>query len=124
VRRLDRREFKETVSALRSLALYQIGWYRNHSGRYKEDLLAIIGDDFTSDGLPKDSGITLKVSDDGQSYYAWRRTVTGWCFAIGAAGPPPEQWEYDGPHPPQRFPGEDPAWGERPFSDEVNRNWS
>ena len=122
-RRLDRREFKETASALCSLTLYQMGWHRNHGGRYREDLLAMFGNDFTSDGLPKESGITLKVSRDGQSWYAWRRTVTGWCFAIGAAGPPPDQWEYDGPEPPQRFPGEDSAWGDAPFSDLVNRNW-
>ena len=28
---------------------------------------------------------------------------TGWCFAIGAAGPPPDRWEYDSPEPPGRF---------------------
>lgn len=123
-RRLDRREFKETVNALRSLALYQMGWYRNHGGRYKEDLLEMFGNNFTSDGLPRESGITLKVSRDGQSWYGWRRTVTGWYFAIGSAGPPPEQWEYDGPEPPAGFPGRDPAWGDQPFSDDVNRNWS
>lgn len=122
-RRLDRREFKETASALRSLALYQMGWYRNHGGRYNEDLLAMFRNDFTSDGLPRESGITLKVSADGQSWYGWRRTTTGWRFAIGAAGPPPEQWEYDGAEPPRGFPGQDPAWGERPFSDEASRNW-
>ena len=65
----------------------------------------------------------MRVHEAGQSWYAWRRTVTGWCFAIGAAGPPPEQWEYDGPEPPAGFPGEDPAWGSHAFSEEANRNW-
>ena len=49
--------------------------------------------------------------------------MTGWCFAIGAAGPPPNQWEYDGPEPPKGYPGEDVSWGDGPFSDQVNRNW-
>ena len=89
-RRLDRREFKETTKALRFLATCQMGWYRNRGGRYhRKKLLIALGDDFTRHGLPKDHGITIRVSKDGQAWYAWRRTVTGWCFAIGAAGPPP-----------------------------------
>lgn len=123
-RRLDRREFKATIDALLWLETCQMGWYRNRGGRYRDDLLKIFGDDFRRQGLPKESGITLKVSRDGQSWYAWRRTVTGWCFAIGAADPPPDQWQYDGPEPPQGFPGRETAWGERPLSDDVNRNWS
>lgn len=122
-RRLDRREFAATIDALRWLETCQMGWYRNRGGRYRDDLLKMIGDDFTRQGLPKESGITLRVSRDCQARYAWRRTVTGWCFAIGAAGPPPEQWEYDGPEPPQGFPGKDRGWGDRPFSDQGNRNW-
>ena len=121
-RRLDRREFAETTNALHWLATCQMGWHRNR-GRYRRDLLRVLGDDFTRHGLPTESGITLHVAADGQIWYAWRRTVTGWCFAIGAAGPPPDQWTYDGPEPPGSFPGKDPSWGSGPFADEVNRNW-
>ena len=122
-RRLDRREFAETIRALHWLATCQMGWHRNR-GRYRRDLLRVLGDDFTRHGLPKESGITLHVAPNGQSWYAWRRTVTGWCFAIGAAGPPPDQWTYDGPGPPTGLPGEDSSWGDGPFADLVNRNWS
>ena len=123
-RRLDRREFKETTEALRFLATCQMGWYRNRGGRYhREKLLSAIGDDFTRHGLPKDHGIAVRVTKNGQTWYAWRRTVTGWCFAIGAAGPPPDQWEFDGPEKPNGFPGKASEWGSGPFSDEVNRNW-
>ena len=122
-RRLDRREFAETIRSLHWLATCQMGWHRD-GGRYRRDLLRVLGDDFTRHGLSKDSGITLHVAPDGQSWYAWRRTVTGWCFAIGAAGPPPDQWTYDGPEPPRGFPGEDSSWGDGAFTDRVNRNWS
>jgi hypothetical protein len=122
-RRLDRREFKETMQALDWLATCQMGWYRNRGDGYPADLLETLGDDFARQGLPADSGITMTVAKDGQSWYAWRRTVTGWCFAIGAAGPPLDQWKYDGAEPPQGFPGKDPAWGTRTFSDEQSRNW-
>lgn len=125
-RRLDRREFKETIKALRWLATCQMGWYRNtdkRGHRYRADLLETLSNDFISQGLPLDSGVTMKIAKNGQAWYAWRRTVTGWCFAIGSAGPPPDQWEYDGPEPPRSFPGKDRRWGEKPFSDEVNPNW-
>ena len=123
-RRLDRREFKETTKALRHLASCQMGWYRNRGGRYhREDLLSALGDSLTRHGLPKDHGIVVRVAKGGQAWYAWRRTVTGWCFAIGAAGPPPDQWEFDGPEEPNGFPGKTSEWGSGSFLDEVNRNW-
>ena len=102
-RRLDRREFTATIQALHRLAACQMGWHRN-GGRYRRDVLRLLGDDFTRQELPRESGITLHVARDGQSWYAWRRTVTGWCFAIGAAGPPPDQWRYDGSEPPRGRP--------------------
>ena len=122
-RRLDRREFEETIRALHLLATCQMGWHGN-GGRYRPDLLKLLGDNFTRHGLPKESDIKLHVAPDGQSWYAWRRTVTGWCFAIGAAEPPPDQWRYDGSEPPRGFPGKDSSWGDGPFADQVDRNWS
>jgi hypothetical protein len=122
-RQLDRREFEETIEALRWLGSCMMGWYR-HDNRYVSDLLERFQDDFTRQGLPKPSAITLRVSDDGQSWYAWRRTVTGWVFAIGAAGPPPDQWEYDGPEPPTSFPGQGRSWvSTLSLPSDGNRNW-
>ena len=65
-RRLGRREFKETMKALQWLETCQMGWYRNR-GRHREALLNMLGGDFTWQGLPKDSGITMRVAKDGQS---------------------------------------------------------
>lgn len=120
-RQLDRREFAETTDALEWLSVCQMGWYRNRTkGRYPRDLLKIFQPGFTR-GLPDDHGITMKVRKDGQAWFAWRRTVTGWCFGIGANGPSPNQWFYEGPEPPHGYPGSDPAWGNRPF--ERGPNW-
>ncbi|MPZ63016.1 MAG: hypothetical protein GEU93_17350 [Propionibacteriales bacterium] len=119
-RRLDRREFAETQRALRWVATCHVGWYRrDDSGRYREDLLTILGD-ISSHGLPEPHGVEMRVSESGQSWYAWRRTVSNWVFAIGASGPPPSEWLYDGPDPPTGFPGSDPAWGDEPFRTPVN----
>lgn len=122
-RRLDCREFEETKKALLWLHTCQMGWYQRRGDRYRADLLDMIGDGLIRFGLPGNHAITLAVAENGQCWYAWRRTVTGWCFAIGAAGPPPDQWQFDGPEPPAGFPGQDPLWGDEPFSDEVNPNW-
>lgn len=121
-RRLDRREFKETTDALRWLATCHMGHYRKRN-RYDQNLLHLFNDDFTTQGLTRPSGIVMKVSRDGQRWYAYRHTISGWCFAIGAAGPPPDQWEYDGLKPPCGFPGKDPSWGDGPFDATVNKNW-
>jgi len=121
-RQLDRREFEETKQALRWLATCQMGWH-NRDGRYRPDLLDLLGHDFTSHGLQSKHGITMHVARNGRAWWAWRRTVTGWCFAIGAAGPAPDQWEFDGPEPPRGYPGKDKRWGSGPSSQSSNRNW-
>ena len=122
-RRRDRREFKETMKALYWLADCMEGWYYNQDrggNRYRADLLEVFGSDFFEPfGLPPEPGVTMRVAKNGKAWYAWRRTVTGWCFAIGAAGPPPNRWEYDGPEPPGRLPSRGRGWG-----DKANRNWT
>lgn len=118
---LDRREFKETCGALGWLHTLQFTQYQHHGGRYQRDLANLVTMDWERHGLPEEHGITLKVSRSGQSWFAWRRTPSGWCFAIGAEGPSPEEWYFDGPEPPQGFPGHDQAWdGHR---DSPTLNW-
>ena len=115
-RQLDQREFKETREALFSLATAQMGWH-HQNGRYRADLL----DFFPFRHLPDEHGIQMAVADDGQRWFAWRRTVTGWCFGIGANTEPPDQWLYDGADPPAGFPGNDPGWGKE-FGIDM-KNW-
>lgn len=123
-RPLDRREFEETTDVLRWIATCQMGWYHNNDAdRYRPDLLEFVLDGFAAKQLPDPPGVEMSVSDDGQKWLAWRRTASGWVFAIGAAGPPPDQWEYDGPEPPAGFAGDDPAWGARPFGQDASLNW-
>lgn len=102
-RRLDRREFDETTAALMWLATCHMGWYDRQS-RYKADLFELLEEDFARRRLPEEHGIEQRISRDGQKWYAWRRTITGWVFAIGASEAPPNQWQYDGPEPPNAFP--------------------
>jgi hypothetical protein len=117
-RQLDRREFKETCSALEWLWICHCGWYRRDD-RYRDDLLDKLGD-FRRKGLPNPHGIVMHVSKDGQRWYAYRRTVSGWVFAIGAAGPPTDQWRSDRPEPPNEPPGDSKDWTTDRFDHSLN----
>ncbi len=57
-RRLDRREFNETIAALQWLATCHAGHYRKRN-RYDRDLLHLLGDSFTTRGIPKETGIVM-----------------------------------------------------------------
>jgi hypothetical protein len=65
----------------------------------------------------------MRVAADGQSWLAWRRTISGWCFAIGSTGPPINEWLYDGAEPPMGFPGGDPEWDCAEERGDRCRNW-
>ena len=118
---LDQREFAATRESLRRLASAQMGHYRNREKRYQEDLLRRFERYFEQDGLSQPNGIALHVSTDGQSWYAERQTVSGHWFAIGAAGPPTDQWLFDDSEKPNGFPVESEwdQWG----GGEHSKNW-
>jgi hypothetical protein len=119
-RQLDRREFKETVDALDWLHTMQMGWYRQ-DGHYRRDLRDFFAMASNRHGLPEEPALTLTVSRSGKSWYAWRSTPSGWVFAIGAAGAPPDAWYFDGPTPPRNYPARDRVWNGGHF--EPSPNW-
>ena len=106
-KQLDQREHAETKETLRRLEIYQMGHYRNlHRYRNDKQFAGIVDYAAEQHGLPTPTDIRLRVSPDGQSWYAARETITGHWFAIGAAAPPPDQWLYDGTAKPADFPNE------------------
>lgn len=121
-RQLDRREFEQTSAALRWLHACHMGWWRREN-QYVEGLLDRISCADNPRGLTPGAGYTEVVSTDGTSWYAWRRTPSGWVFAIAAADSPPDQWLYDGADPPVGPPSEDSRWGESPFRSDKSPNW-
>lgn len=108
---LDRREFTETKRALRWIASCHMGWYQrdDRPDRYRMDLMDMLGD-LTGEGLPDDHGVVMRVRRDGQAWYAYRTTASGYVLAIGASGPPPSQWFWDGPKPPNGYPSKKSGW--------------
>ena len=41
--------------------------------------------------------IVMTVGPKGRSWFAWRRTISGWVFGIGAASARPDKWTWEGP---------------------------
>ncbi len=105
-RQIDQREHAETKQALRWLYTCHLGHYPKQGNRYFAGLEVIIDSLSDTYALPRPNNIEMHISEDGQSWYAARQTITGHWFAIGAAGPPTDQWFYDSPTPPSGFPNE------------------
>lgn len=128
---LDQREFRETRKALHWLSTCHSGWYQNRVGVFPPELFAKIEGDLNGKhGLPVNHGVHVWVAKDGQSWFAWRRTPSGFVLGIGAnvalpngtlrhGGPIEWRWEdWDAPDGP---PGVDPGWGDDPFA--MSSNW-
>lgn len=118
-RQLDRREFEATRLALRTLNVAQDAAFRR-DGRYSRTVLSKLEAIFLSDGLPAEHGVEMSVSGNSQSWWAWRRTVTGWVFAIGASSPLNRTMFFDGPEPPLGPPGTDEVWADELGSNAAN----
>lgn len=112
-RPLDKREFAETKEALDHLAAYHQGQFEN--GRYRADLMSVVSGIVTK-AFPE-AEVTMKVAPKGKAWYAWRRTPGGWHLGIGASGPPPDRWTFEGGEPPSSYPGPASSWRHGDFDE-------
>ena len=104
-RRLDQREFTETKDALDRFWYAQLGWHRNQLGRFVARLAKPEVNFFGDTRLPPGAEVHFILSEDKQKWFAWRRTVTGWVFAVAGLGSDLDtQWQYDGAEPPTSWP--------------------
>jgi hypothetical protein len=81
---------------------------QHSNGRYRDDLMTMVGG-LLSKTFPE-AEIVMTVGPKRRSWFAWRRTVGGWCLGIGAASAPPDVWTYDGPDPPDGPPQVGTDW--------------
>jgi hypothetical protein len=111
--RLDRRGFTDTRLALKNLDLAQTSYHGLHGSYATIDEL--MADPAAKNLLQDTTGLEVHVDDDGR--WAWRRSASGWTFAIGrdpSSGP----WYFDDADPPTASP---PGTGWRLNDD---GNWS
>lgn len=110
---LDQREFVDTKEALDLLALFQRSQFDQHK-RYNPNLEVGM---LVARKLPEEHGIVMKVNQKSNAWFAWRRTVAGWCLGAGANGPRPDQWTFVASEPPGGFPKKDAGWRRGDFDD-------
>lgn len=128
-RRTDDREFAATRDALRWIWVCHAGWYRR-LGRFRDDLLGFALGGSAGKALPTSHGVEMRLTDDGQTFWAWRRTVSGWHLGIGAhisdkAGQPDAEiteWLWDAADPPASAPAAGAAGWSSMWSD-TPPNW-
>jgi hypothetical protein len=113
--RLDRREFNATKIILNDLYYLEMGQNRNKHHHYIEnavdDNLTLLRYSKTAKELPDEHGIHLIISNDKMKYYAWRQTISGWCFGIGGTENIDDKWHFEGDSSPKSFPcGADKRW--------------
>jgi hypothetical protein len=111
--RLDRRGFTDTRLALKNVDLAQATYHRLH-GHYAT--IDELGADTVARTLLQ-GATDLTVHVDGDSWWAWRQSESGWTFAIGRT-PTSGPWYFDDADPPTAPP---PGTGWRTDDD---GNWS
>jgi hypothetical protein len=95
-RRLDRRGFDEAKQLLFNVSAYQFGSHKR-SGRYAASRAELDPGGHLLEGRE----VELRTSEDGQEYWAWVVTPTGFIFGIaGRVGDHPV-WQYQGEEPPE-----------------------
>ncbi|WP_141246985.1 hypothetical protein [Halomonas salipaludis] len=119
---LDQREFKETWNALETIMLWFHGWYGKNAKGYDLAKIKRIMELHDFKGLPEDHGITTHVSQDGESCYSMRKTVSGRILAVGMHGHNFRRWYWDGNHEPTGYPGKGGDWGTDWFTLAFNPN--
>lgn len=95
--RMDRRGFTATRDALRQLAIAQIS-FAQRNGRC--GTLAELQKDVVSKTLVRDPGQLILHMDEPGSWWAWRRSESGWVFAIGGLPGEDRTFYADGESPP------------------------
>ena len=106
-KRLDQRGFSETRESLQWLGIRQSSEYRNH-GRYNSNLRGM----FPVQGIghmKRRDQTTLRVSPDGQAWWAWCPSDTSIVFGLGAKGGETSSYFYADDGSPGAL-GVDPRW--------------
>jgi len=107
-RRLDRRGFNEVKAALFALANGETVLFQRH-GRYTNNMRGPLAAWLLE--LPDSSSLTVNTSADGQQFWAWGVTPTGFCFGIAGRDGAHAKWLYAGPDPPDGGLTQEPTGG-------------
>lgn len=94
-RRMDRRGFSEMRAELRTVWTRQIAEYRRQN-RYPSDLRLLFPPGTRHGESETMRAITLEVTTDGQEFWAWGRTPSGWVLGLACKDGSPMDYLYAG----------------------------
>jgi hypothetical protein len=97
-RRLDRRGFNEVKAALFAVGNGETVLFQRE-GRYTSNVRGPLAAWLPE--LPDSSGLVVDTSPDGQQFWAWGLTPTGFCFGIAGRDGAHDKWFFAGPRPPE-----------------------
>lgn len=118
----DRRQFHETKAALDIMFFTQMGLYKFHGEHYSSDQILVFPIEGFR-GLPEEHCVCFRVSEDGQSWVGWRRTVGGFYLGVGGTTDLEAYWRYAGDEAPG-FPGKDAlGWHDVGFECRGSTEW-
>jgi hypothetical protein len=118
-RRLDRRGFNEVKAALFALGNGETVLFQRH-GRYTSNTTGPLAAWLPE--LPDSSGLVVDTSVDGQQFWAWGVTPTGFCFGIAGRDGAHDKWFYAGPNPPEGGLDSGADW-RHTATDPAHREW-
>jgi len=112
--RYDDREFMATRESLRLVSTRQLSEHRRRASFHPSVLTALGPSAFARYGLPEPHGMHSVVSPEGQAWWAWRVTVSGWVLgsALVAQDAQFVEYLYAGAKEPADSPTDAPeTWG-------------
>jgi len=118
--RQDNAGFKDAKQGLTRLSVRMAAEHRKH-GRYSNDVAAMLPGDLVDRLLHGKSGIHIQVAEDGQQYWAWKSTPSGFCFGIAGSEGNRSEWHYAGMSPPAG--GIDSSADWRGLFDDMPPDW-
>jgi hypothetical protein len=117
---LDRREYYESKTSLRSLLYMQMGQFKNIHHHYNPNFPVEVA----VSGLPNDDHrIHMKVRGDNRAWSAWRQMPNGYCFGVGGTPHVDDVWFYDSVDQPKGYPSKSADGWTRSVSGSASAEW-
>lgn len=117
---IDRREYQESKTSLRSLLYMQMGQFKNIHHHYNPDFPVGVA----VSGLPNDNhGIHMKVRGDKRAWFAWRQMPNGYYFGVGGTPRIDDVWFYDGIDLPTNYPSKHAKGWTKSVNDSTSAEW-
>ena len=117
---IDRREYRESKTSLRSLLYMQIAQFKNVHHHYNPGFPIEVA----LSGLPNDDhGIRMEVRGDKRAWFAWRQMPNGYYFGVGGTPHVDDAWFYDDMDQPTNYPSKQAKGWTKSVNGSTSAEW-